>query len=60
MVADIRKWIDFYRRLQLPYYEEARQYWEEAISDGYFDDANEIYIYLPEKLKRMIEHYENK
>ena len=59
MVADIRKWIDFYKRLQLPYYEEARIYWDYASTDGYFGDSNEIYIYLPENLKRMIDHYEN-
>lgn len=57
-VADLRKWLDFYKRLQLPYYEEARQYWDNAMHDGYFGDSNEIYIYLPENLKRMIEHYE--
>lgn len=58
MVTDIRKWSDFYKRLQLPYYEEARLYWNRAISDNYFGDSNEIYIYIPENLKRMIEHYE--
>lgn len=58
MVTNIRKWSDFYKRLQLPYYEEARQYWDRAMHDGYFGDSNEIYIYLPENLKRMIEHYE--
>lgn len=57
-VTDIRKWIDFYKRLQLPYYEEARQYWGRASHDGYFGDSNEIAIYLPENLKKMIEHYE--
>lgn len=57
-VADLRKWLDFYKRLQLPYYEEARMYWNQAIRDGYFGDSNEIYIYLPNNMKRMIEHYE--
>ncbi|PRR70902.1 hypothetical protein [Clostridium thermopalmarium] len=57
-VADIRKWSDLYKRLQLPYYEEARKYWHRAMSDGYFGDSNEVYIYLPNNLKRMIEHYE--
>lgn len=58
-VSNIRKWSDFYKRLQLPYYEEARQYWNRAMSDGYFGDSNEVYIYLPESLKEMIKHYEN-
>lgn len=59
MTSDIRKWNDFFMRLQLPYYEEARRYWSIAMSDGYFGDSNEIFIYLPESLKRMIEHYQN-
>ncbi|MBZ9633058.1 hypothetical protein [Clostridium sp. FP1] len=58
-VTNIRNWSDFYKRLQLPYYEEARRYWNRAMNDGYFGDSNEIYIYLPENLKRMIEHYES-
>lgn len=57
-VKDFRKWLDFYKRLQLPYYEEARLYWERAMHDGYFGDSNELYIYLPENLKAMIKYYE--
>lgn len=56
-VTDIRKWKDIFMRLQLPYYEEARRYWNRATSDGYFGDVNEIAIYTPEYLKRMIEYY---
>lgn len=59
MTSNIRKWNDFFMRLQLPYYEEARRYWDRAMSDGYFGDSNEIYIYLPQNLRRMIQHYEN-
>lgn len=59
MTSNIRRWNDFFMRLQLPYYEEARRYWSRAMSDGYFGDSNEIYIYLPENLRRMIQHYEN-
>lgn len=56
-IIDFRQYTEFMRRLTLPYYEEARQWWNEAIADGYFGDANEIYIYIPESLRRMIEHY---
>lgn len=56
--SNVRKWNDFFMRLQIPYYEEARQYWNRAISDGYFGDLNEVDLYLPKNLKRMIEHYE--
>ena len=57
--SDIRKWVEFYRRLQLPFYEEARQYWNVATADGYFGDVNSIRIYMADCLKSMIEHYEN-
>lgn len=56
-IVDFRQYTDFMRRLTLPYYEEARQWWNEAMKDGYFGDANEIYIYLPDNLQRMIQHY---
>lgn len=57
-VSNIRKWVELMRRLHVPYYEEARLYWNRASADGYFYDSNEIYIYSPENLKDMIEHYE--
>ena len=56
---NIKEFAEFQRRLLLPYYEEARQYWSEAMNDGYFGDSNELSIYLPENLKRMIEHYKD-
>lgn len=57
-VSNIRGWSEFYKRLHLSYYEEARQYWGRAMNDGYFGGSNEIFIYLPDNLKGMIEHYE--
>jgi hypothetical protein len=57
-VSNIRKWSETYKRLHLPYYEEARMYFERTKADGYFEDANEIYCYKPENLKAMIERYE--
>ena len=56
-IVDFREYVELMRRLTIPYYEEARQWWSEATSDGYFSEANEESIYLPENLKRMIEHY---
>ena len=55
--TDMREFTELMRRLTIPYYEEARQWWNEAMTDGYFGDANEIYIYMPVNLRRMIEHY---
>ena len=58
-LTDLREFTEIMRRLTLPYYEETRQYWGQAMKDCYFADANEIYIYLPNNLRRMIEHYDN-
>jgi hypothetical protein len=55
---DLREWATLVRRLQLPYYEEARLYLDRADSDGYFDGANELYVYMSANLRRLIEHYE--
>jgi hypothetical protein len=43
--------------VQLPYYEEARFYWNDARRDGYFTGANEVWIYLPSTLKELIQLY---
>ena len=56
-IADKRLLLETFRRLQLPYYEEARLYWDKAKADGYFDGANEIWTYLPRTLKSLVEEY---
>ena len=56
-IENLREFAELQRRLLLPYYEEARQYWNEAINQGYFGDMNEISIYMPSFLKRMIEDF---
>ena len=57
LITDVREYIDFMRRLTIPYYEEARKYWADAKNDGYFDGANELWTYLPSNLKTLIETY---
>lgn len=59
-VRDIREFVELMRRLTIPYYEEARLYWREALGDGFFDGANEIWIYLPDTLKEIVDTYGNK
>ena len=59
-IQDFREYSDFFRRLTIPYYEEARKYIPEALHDGCFDDANEIAFYTPELLRRIIEKYGEK
>ena len=50
------KFTEIFRRLQLPYYEEARRYWEQAKRDEFFDGANEIRIYQSEFLQDMVKN----
>lgn len=56
-VSDLREYTEFVRRLTIPYYEEARKYWSQAKSDGYFHGQNEIKLYQPENLKGIIDKY---
>jgi len=56
-VNNMREYVEFVRRLTIPYYEEARQYWQDAIDDGYFGDCNELWLYGASNLKRLIEQY---
>lgn len=58
-ISDFREFVDFFKRLTIPYYEEARQYFEEAIVDGEIaGDENEIYIFSEEKLKSIVQKYD--
>lgn len=59
-LTDMRQYVETVRRLTIPYYEEARQYWNEALADGFFNDANELWIYGVNNLKRLIETYADK
>lgn len=56
-IRDMREYVEFMRRLTIPYYEEARHYFQEAENDGYFDGANELWIYQSDTLKYLIEKY---
>ena len=56
-VANMREFVEVFRRLAIPGYEEARLYWNTAEEDGYFNGMNEIEIYLPETLMRLIAAY---
>ena len=56
-VENLREWAVIFRRLHLPYYEEARPYLEQAKAGGEFGDNNEVSFYLPETLKEIIKYY---
>lgn len=57
IVKNIREFVEFARRLTIPYFEEARKFWPNALEDGYFSGENEVSIYSPDFLKRLIERY---
>ena len=57
-VKNLREWTELVRRLALPHYEEARQYWDQALSQGYLSGGqNEYAIYSQETLRRIIEDF---
>lgn len=56
-VQNIREVVEIIRRLHTPYYEEARQYWSDALDDDYFGGANEVSPYSEDSLRRLIKEY---
>lgn len=55
-VSDIRGFVELIRRLHMPYYKEARHFFDAASDDGFFDDVSG-HILRPERLKQIIEIY---
>jgi hypothetical protein len=56
-INEIRSFVEFWRRLTIPFYEEARLYWDVADGDGFFDGMNEILMYLPETCEHIVKKY---
>lgn len=56
-VVDLREFVELFRRLWLPYYEEARFLFARAAAGGFFGGANEVGIYRDRALKDMISEY---
>ncbi|MFB6230476.1 MAG: hypothetical protein ABEL04_04895 [Salinibacter sp.] len=52
---DFDEFVDFFRRLQVPYYEEARLYYDQEEALHMMGGANEYAPYLPRKMRRLIE-----
>ena len=55
-VRSVREWLELFRRIQLPGYEEARQYWGDAKADGFFEDEQWGW-YSSEMLQSVIKKY---
>ncbi|MFC0112277.1 hypothetical protein [Kibdelosporangium aridum] len=52
-VENMDEFVDFVRRVQTPYYEEARSRFDEEKTHHWLGDANEYHPYLPETLRRI-------
>jgi hypothetical protein len=57
-VENLREYVELLRRLTIPYYEEARLYWHEAMEFGFFEGENPISLYDPNTMKRLIMSFE--
>lgn len=58
--SNFRKWITLVRRLQTPYYEEARLYFEQAKADGWLDGMSEDAPYKEAFLQQIIQKYRHR
>lgn len=52
-ITDFDEFVDFFRRVQAPYYEEARRHFRNSDLLDNLHDANEYYPYLPETLRNI-------
>ena len=57
-VRDLREWTALFRRLHLPYYEEARLC-HEQLREERKGEANQVSLYLPETLKAIVEDHQS-
>ena len=56
-VDHLEEWCELVRRLQAPYYEEARQYWADAETDGFFAGMDEVTQYSQATLHTLLTLY---
>ncbi len=56
-VESLEEWSELVRRLQVPYYEEARQYWADAEADGYFTGTGKHAPYSHATLQDILTRY---
>ena len=55
--VDIQEFGELMRRLVIPYYEEAREYFGRALGDGYFHKHTDITKSSPDDFRKVIEKY---
>ena len=56
-VESLEEWGEIVRRLHVPYYEEARQYWSDAEADGFFAGPNTSALYNQTMLRDILTQY---
>lgn len=56
-IKDLDEFVDLFRRLQTPYYEEARKQFKNQQFLADFADENEVRPYLPKTLEDIIRNY---
>jgi len=52
-VGDLNGFVDLVRRVQTPWYEQARDFWTTDKTQEHFGDNNEYRPYVPEHLERI-------
>jgi hypothetical protein len=57
-IQDFDEFVDFFRRVQVPYYEEARRYFKTELTRDQCSDWDETSTYFPEQLKKLIQQNE--
>lgn len=56
-IEDFREYVLLIKRLTIPHYEEAKQYWEKATNDQFFNDISEYKYFFKETLVELITQY---
>ena len=56
-VESLEEWSELVRRLHVPYFEEARQYWSDAEADGFFAGPGKLVPYSQEVLRDILMQY---
>ena len=56
-IDNFPEFVDFFKRLTIPYYEEARFSFQQALADGFISDESEISLFTEDVLKSIVEKY---
>ena len=54
---NMEEFTEILRRLTMPYYEEARLYWNKARNDGFFASASDAQIFSAASCKALVQGY---